>query len=231
MEQLERGKSTLRSVVIIGAGGFARETLDVIDAANSDELRYDVLGYIVDPEYGSPGTLVNELPILGGFDWLEAHASEVFAICGVGASHHRHHLIRRAEALGCEFFSVVHPRAILTRWLELGRGVVVTAGCILTNKIQVGDHVHLNLDCTIGHDATIGDYVTLAPGVHVSGNVTVGDGSYVGTGTNIIEGLQIGEWSTIGAGSTVIEDVPPNTTVVGVPGRVIKEREVGWHLR
>jgi len=56
-------------------------------------------------------------------------------------------------------------------------------------------------------------------------------GCYVGTGANINGKIHIGEWSIIGAGSTIVKDVPPNTTVVGVPGQVIKTREPGWHLR
>ena len=77
----------------------------------------------------------------------------------------------------------------------------------------------------------IGDYVTVSPGTHISGNVTVRTGGNIGTGVNIINRLEIGEWSVIGAGSTLIRDVPPNTTVVGVPGKVVTRREDGWYLK
>jgi sugar O-acyltransferase (sialic acid O-acetyltransferase NeuD family) len=220
----------MRAVAIIGAGGHGREVLDIIDAVNEDKLTYDVLGYIVDPEYGSPGTIINEKPILGGFEWLSKRSKDVMVICGVGPCHHRYQLVKRAEAAGCNFFSVIHPKAILTRWIQLGRGVVITAGCILTNQIKIGDHVHVNLDCTIAHDAQIKPFVTLAPGVNISGNVTINEGVYVGTGAKIIEKIEIGEWSVIGAGSIVVKDVPANTTAVGVPAKVIKERERGWYL-
>jgi len=220
----------MEPVVIIGAGGFAREVLDVIDAINQQEPRYEVLGYIVDPQFGSPGELVNEKPILGGFDWLLKRSKDVLAICGVGPSHHRYRLVKRAEEIEVRFFSVIHPTAVLTRWIQIGDGVVITAGCILTNQIRIGYHVQVNLDCTIGHDVVMEDFVTLAPGVHVSGNVKLKEGVYVGTGANIIEKIEIGEWSTIGAGSVVVKNVPSNSTVVGVPGRVIKEREPRWHL-
>jgi sugar O-acyltransferase (sialic acid O-acetyltransferase NeuD family) len=220
----------MKPVVIIGAGGFAREVLDVIDAANQGEPQYEVLGYVVDPQYGSPGTMVNEKPILGGLDWLSKRARDIFAICGVGPSHHRYQLARRAEGLGCRFFSVVHPRAVLTRWIQLGRGVVITAGCVLTNQIRIGNHVQVNLACTIGHDAILEDFVTLAPGVHISGNATLRQGAFIGTGANLIEKLEIGAWSIVGAGSVVVQDVPANTTAVGVPAKVIKRREPGWHL-
>lgn len=220
----------MEEVVIIGAGGFAREVVDVIDAVNLRSPQFEVIGYIVDAEYGNPGTLVNDLPILGGFDWLARHAGSVRVTCGVGPSQSRYRLVRRAADLGCRFFTLIHPAAIVTRRVTIGRGVVITAGSILTNNIILGDHVHVNLGCTIGHDVRIADYVTLAPAVHLSGNVHVADGAYIGTGTNVIEKVHIGAWSVVGAGSTVIRDVIANTTVVGVPAKTIKERGEGWQL-
>jgi sugar O-acyltransferase (sialic acid O-acetyltransferase NeuD family) len=220
----------MERVAIIGAGGFAREVLDVIEAANEDRARYEVAGYIVDLQYGSPGTLVNDRPILGGFDWLARHSKDLLVICGVGPSHHRYRLVERARSLGCRFFSAIHPTAVLTRWVSVGQGVVVAAGSVFTNQIRIGDHTHVNLHCSIGHDVVIEDFVTLAPGVHVSGNVTLARGAFVGTGASIIERLRIGEWSIVGAGSTVVTEVSANTTVVGVPARAIKKSEAGWHL-
>lgn len=220
----------MKKVVILGAGGFAREVVDVIDAINHEEQTFEVLGYVVDPQYGSPGTIVNDKPILGDFEWLAARAGELYTICGVGASHHRYQLVKRAEEMGCRFCSIIHPSAILTRWVKIGDGVVVTAGCILSNQIRIGNHVLVNLGCTIGHDAVLEDFVSLAPGVRVSGTVLLEEGAYVGTGASIIEKRAIGAWSLVGAGSVVIEDVPANTTVVGNPAKVIKEREAGWQL-
>lgn len=219
----------MKRVVIIGAGGFGREVLDVIDACNQAGEVYDPLGFIVDARYGKPGTIVNDRPILGGFEWLEQHAGDVHVTCGVGASHERYQLIQRAIRLNCRFLNLVHPGAVLTRWITMGEGVVITAGCILTNNIKIGNHVHINLDCTVGHDVTMQDYVTLAPGVHVSGNVTLGTGCYVGTGASFVERILIGEWSIIGAGSVIVRNVPSNSTVVGVPGKVVKEREARWY--
>ena len=159
------------------------------------------LGFIVDPQFSAPGTIINDKPVLGGFDWLEKHFDDVYVICGVGASYLRHELIQRAKRLNCRFISLIHPSAILTRRISIGEGVVITAGSILTNQIQIGDHVIINLSCTIGHDAHLQDFVTLGQGVHVSGNVTIETGCYIGTGATILEKIRIGEWSIIGAGA------------------------------
>lgn len=220
-----------KRVVIIGAGGNGREILDLLDACNMASQTYEVLGYVVDPQYASSGTIVNDKPVLGGFDWLAKHRSEVWAICSVAAPELRFRVVSRAKELGVRFCSAIHPAAMLTKWVTMGEGIVVTAGCILTNQICLGDQVQLNLACTISHDAVLEEFVTLAPGVHVAGLVTLSKGCYIGTGANIIDRVCVGEWSIVGAGSTIIRDVPPNTTVVGVPGRVIDTREPGWYLK
>jgi sugar O-acyltransferase (sialic acid O-acetyltransferase NeuD family) len=219
-----------KKIAIIGAGGFGRELLDIFDACNAAGQDYEVLGYIVDSQYSLPGAVVNNKPVLGDFDWLAEHAGEVYAVCGVGLPQFRLRLVRRAQERGVRFCSIIHPTAIITRWVTIGEGVVIAAGCILTNRIHIGNHVHINLSCTIAHDAALEDFVTLAPGVHVSGKVRLSTGCYVGTGANIIEKMHVGEWSIVGAGSTVFDDVSPNSTVIGVPGRVIITREEGWHL-
>jgi len=219
----------MKSLVILGAGAFARETLDVVDAVNAVSATWNVIGFIVDSQYGRPGDIVNEKPILGDFGWLEQHP-DVFVVCGVGAPEVRYQMVQRVHALGNSFATLVHPNVVMSRWVTLGKGVVVTAGCILTNQIQIGDHVHLNHNCTVGHDTVLESFVTLAPGVHVSGNVHIEEGAYLGTGTSIIEKRRVGAWSIVGAGSVVIKDIPPNTTAVGVPASIIKERPAGWYL-
>lgn len=220
----------IEKVVIIGTGGFGREALDVLEAVNQVEARYEILGFITEPGFQQPGTLINEKPVLGYYDWLEENKSEVRAICGVGAPAIRRRLVRQAQKIGVQFFSVVHPRALLTRWVQIGEGSIITAGCILTNNISIGDHVHLNLDATVGHDAVIEDFVTVSPGVHVSGNVRLAQGSFIGTGANLIEGITVGPWSVVGAGGVVVKNIPTNTTAVGNPAKVIKTHQPGWHL-
>jgi sugar O-acyltransferase (sialic acid O-acetyltransferase NeuD family) len=220
----------MQQIAIIGAGGFAREVADIVDAANALHPTFDLLGYVVDARYGAPGTLVNERPILGDLAWFDGRHRDVLAVCGVGAPQDRRQIVERALARGIRFASLVHPSVIRSRWVTIAEGVVIAAGCILTNNIRIGPHVHLNLDCTVGHDVSFEEYATLAPGVHVSGNVRLEQGCYVGTGANLIEKKTLGAWSVVGAGSTIVTDVPANSTVVGVPGKVVKTREAGWHL-
>lgn len=86
----------------------------------------------------------------------------------------------------------------------------------------------------IGETTVIGDNVTLYQGVTLGGNgketgkrhPTIGDNVMISAGAKLIGSFTVGENSKIGAGSVVIEEVPPNCTVVGIPGRVVKQENV-----
>ena len=86
----------------------------------------------------------------------------------------------------------------------------------------------------IGETTIIGDNVTLYQGVTLGGtgketgkrHPTIGDNVMISVGAKIIGSFTVGENSKIGAGSVVIEEVPPNCTVVGVPGRIVKRDNV-----
>jgi sugar O-acyltransferase (sialic acid O-acetyltransferase NeuD family) len=214
----------VQQVVIIGAGGGSRDLLDIFEACNQVQMTYEILGFIVEAQYATPGTLVNDKPVLGGFDWLGAHRTSVLAICGVGAPNARARLVRQAEVTGISFCSIVHPTAIVTPRVQIGAGTSIGAGCILTNQIQIANHVYVNIGCTISHDCILEDYVTLCPGVHIAGNVTVAEGCFIGMAATIIEQKHIGPWAIVGAGSTIIHDVPPHCTVAGVAAKIIPSK-------
>lgn len=222
--------SKSKQIVIIGAGGHARDVLDVFEACNAREPRWEVLGFVVEPAWFQPGVRVNGYPLLGDLDWLSSRARDVELVCAVGDSALRRRLVSEAGARGGRFCSVVHPSVVLTPRVTISEGCVVLAGVVLSSTVRLGRHVHVNVGSTLSHDVAVGDFGTIAPGVRLSGNVEVGEGASVGAGATVIEKLSIGRWSIVGAGATVVRDVPSDVTVVGCPARVVKQRAAGWHL-
>jgi sugar O-acyltransferase (sialic acid O-acetyltransferase NeuD family) len=220
----------VKKVVIVGAGGHASDVLDVFEACNARTPTYDVLGFIVEEAWFKPATLVNGYPLLGDLDWLAARAKELEVVCAVGDPAVRRRLTLIVQAAGARFCTVVHPSAITTSRLSIGEGSVVMPGVVLMSRTRLGRHVHVNTASTLAHDVAVEDFATIAPGARLSGNVQVGEGANVGTGATIIEKIRVGAWSVVGAGATVVRDVPPDTTAVGCPARVIKQRPMGWHL-
>ena len=97
-------------------------------------------------------------------------------------------------------------------------------------KIGKGFFIDHGNGVIIGETAEIGNNVTLYQGVTLGGtgkehgkrHPTVGDNVMISAGAKVLGSFTIGANSKIGAGSVVLKEVPPNSTVVGVPGRVVK---------
>lgn len=97
-------------------------------------------------------------------------------------------------------------------------------------KIGCGLFIDHGVGVVIGETCEIGDDVTIYQGVTLGGtgkdtgkrHPTIGDGVMISAGAKILGPIHIGAHSKIGAGSVVLKEVPPNSTVVGVPGRIVK---------
>jgi serine O-acetyltransferase len=95
-------------------------------------------------------------------------------------------------------------------------------------RLGPGLFIDHGMGVVIGETAEVGKNVTLYQGVSLAGtslkrekrHPTLGDNVVVGAGAKVIGAIYIGDNSRIGAGSVVVRDVPPNSVVVGVPGRV-----------
>ena len=199
-------------LVIVGAGGFGREVLDVVEAVNAAVAKpvWEFLGFIDD---GSPDTF-GRGPVIGDLDGLSRIDAHVLVAIGDPST--------RAEIVGGlsqPAATVVHPSATIGRDCVLAAGVVVCAGVRVTTNVRIGEHVHLNLNATVGHDAVIGRFSTVYPGVNVSGSVVAGDRVSFGTNASVLQGVRIGDGATVGAGAVVVGDVPAGVTAKGVPAR------------
>ena len=109
-------------------------------------------------------------------------------------------------------------------------GIEIHPGATIGEGLFI-DHGH---GVVIGETAILGDNVTLYQGVTLGGtgkeqgkrHPTIGNNVLVGAGAKILGSFTIGDNCKIGAGSVVLKDVPPNSTVVGVPGRIIIRNDV-----
>jgi sugar O-acyltransferase (sialic acid O-acetyltransferase NeuD family) len=188
--------------VLIGNGGHARE---VMSQMGVKLLRF------VDDQY-----VDNETLPLSQLD-----PTKHIVMVAIADSKDRFEIIQRLPK-ETQFFTFIHPTAILMDNVEIGEGSFIGAYSILTTNIKVGKHSILNRGNHIGHDCMIGDYFSAMPGSIVSGNVKIYDCVYLGTNSSIKEKLSIHSLVTIGLNSGVVRNITQSGIYGGVPAIKIK---------
>ena len=188
--------------VLIGNGGHARE---VMAQMGLKLIRF------VDDEFVDE----DSLPI-SQFDPTK-HAVMV----AIANSKDRYDMVQKLPK-ETQFFTFIHPTALIMGDVEIGEGSFIGAYSILTTNIKIGKHAILNRGNQIGHDCRIGNYFSAMPGSIVSGNVTIYGLVYMGTNSSISEKLSIHSLSTIGMNSAVIKNIEDSGTYVGCPAKNIK---------
>jgi serine O-acetyltransferase len=116
---------------------------------------------------------------------------------------------------------------LISQWARFFTGIEIHPGAQIGRRLFI-DH---GMGVVIGETAVIGDNVLLYQGVTLGGtglaqgkrHPTVENNVVIGAGAKVLGNITIGNNSYIGANAVVIHDVPPNSTVVGVPGRITRQ--------
>ena len=131
----------------------------------------------------------------------------------------------------------VHKRYFWARWVSQRAtrktGIEIHPGAVIGNGLFI-DHGY---GVVIGETAIISDNVTIYQGVTLGGtgkehgkrHPTIGNNVMISAGAKVLGSFTVGDDSKIGAGSVVLREVPPNSTVVGIPGRVVKQQASKTH--
>jgi sugar O-acyltransferase (sialic acid O-acetyltransferase NeuD family) len=208
-------------LVIVGAGGFARETAAAAAAA------WRVLGF-VDDDPALHGTMRSGLPILGAVDSVGDMPDVAVVVCVGNPRNYtaRQQIVQRLGLPRERYATVVHPAAEVGTGSVVGPGSVLLAGTVLTADVTVGSHVAVMPQAVLTHDDVVGDYATVASGVRLGGGAVLEPGAYVGAGALIREGVTVGARSLVGMGSVVLRDVPPGEVWAGNPAGFLRSTEL-----
>lgn len=204
----------MSSLVLYGAGGHAKVIYDIILSNNL------LLEYLVDDN--PPADFFHHLEVYKPTEELLKNHKVIVAV-GDGKS--REIIVNKIKNI-CEFGTLIHVSAFVSRFSEVGEGTVVMPQACVNAEVKIGKHCIINTASVIEHDCVIEDYVHISPSVTMAGNITIKKRAQIGIGTRIIPGVTIGEDAIIGAGAVIIKDVPAGATVVGNPGKIIKIREI-----
>jgi sugar O-acyltransferase (sialic acid O-acetyltransferase NeuD family) len=207
-------------LLLLGSGGLARETLELVAAINEIAPTWDVLG-LLDDDPSRHGTTVGGAPVLGPTEAASDHPDARVCAC-VGSPTDPPRRLRLVQRLGLpaeRYATLTHPAAVVPASAVVGPGCVLHATVVLTADVTLGAHVAVMPAVVLTHDDTVGDGATFGAGVRLAGNVTVGPGAYVGSGALVRENLEIGEGAVVGMGAVVTSPVPAGEVWIGVPAR------------
>lgn len=203
----------MQPIVVLGAGGLARQIPSLIHDVNAADAQYDIIGFLApeDTQAAKP------LPILGTDERLR----EIDApyVIGIGIPHVRARLDEFATGLHRDTVTLVHPQSSLEMDIDLGPGCLVLPGARLQTGTSLGRHVLVNANAFVGHDCQVADHVVLSPLSVLAGGAWIGERVLIGASAVVLPGRKVGDDAVIGAGAVVTIDVPPGACAMGVPAR------------
>lgn len=198
-------------LALFGAGGHGKVVADAALAAGWDDIVFFDDAW---PNLESNG----HWPVIGNFDALisSAHLFESVHV-SIGNCAVRWRKQKELQAAKMALATVIHPRACISQFAQVGVGSVVMAGAVVNVDTVIGEACIINTGATVDHDCHLAAGVHVCPGAHLSGNVTVGARSWIGVGSVVRQGLSVGAETMVGAGAIVVKAVSDGLTVIGCP--------------
>lgn len=209
-------------LVIIGAGGHAREVVSYVRDLQRAGAAVELLGALDDGRPAGPWLDTEVLGPVAALPELNAQHPSLRWLTAFGSNQVRRDVVGRVEALapGLPPWTLIHPTAYVGHDSVIGAGTLLAPGVVVTSGVSIGRHVIVNARASISHDCVIDDLVNVNPAATVCGTVRLGLGACIGAGATVIERRSVGGWAVVGAGAVVVRDVPGDVTAVGVPARV-----------
>lgn len=208
----------MSKIIIIGAGGHGKVAAEIAELNNYTDISF------VDDKYPSHSKVEN-WKIKKNFACciknIEINADYFVAI---GNNIKRIEILNLLKKLHANIVTLIHPESSLSSYSNIGIGTLVAAKSVVAPFCSIDEGCIINTSSSIDHDCILQQGVHICPGANLAGNVTVCSKSLIGTGSNIQQNIYIGSNVVVGSGAAVISNVKNNTSVAGVPAKIIKKR-------
>lgn len=215
----------VKTLWIVGAGGFGREVLGFArDAVAAGEAGFVIGGFIDD----HPPSLDNfdvGVGIRCAVKDLVPGPDDVFCIA-IGSPAGRLAIADRLNARNASYASVIHPSAVISERAVLGAGCVVGPGAFVSVDAKVGLHVAIGFNAAVGHDAVVGDGSVITGCCIVNGGASLGRGVFLGSHSVVLPRVEVGDGASSNAGSIIMKPAPAGARVGGNPARQIPQLAV-----
>ncbi len=214
----DRTRSEPQDLIIVGAGGFGRELLEMLADVFPVE-RFHFKGFLARDasDLRSHGI---EADVLGDPEDYQPTSNDRFLLA-IGDIDARRRTVESIQSRGGQFVSFVHPLARVAATATIGPGAVIYPFAVVSNQSSLADYVHLNYYASVGHDCRVGRYCLLAPYGTLNGCVTLEDEVYISTHGTVAPGRTMHYRSKLSANSACMRDAAANSLVFGVPGKQV----------
>ncbi len=207
----------MQNLIIIGAGGYGRETYHLAQMSCGYGETFVVKGFL-DDNSSALEPFDDYPPVLGSVSGYTIQTDDVFA-CAIGSIKPKIACIRQIQERGGVFINLIHRDAMISPASKLGTGLIINAGVSISCDTEIGNFVSLQAGCILGHDVRVGEFVHMHPRVFLGGGVTVGEGAHLFPYAIIHPYKRLGNYTNVGAGAFVIRNVKDGTSVYGNPAK------------
>lgn len=208
----------MKEIIIIGAGGMARDLFASLQATLKRDER--IKGVLADDRQKF---ISSRLPTnyLGDIHAYEPKPLDRFLVC-FGTQPTRADIYQMLQAKGARFHRFIHPTALIARNCHIAEGAIIGAYCVVGEQSVIGENVFANKFVSIGHDSTISNHTILCPYVMIAGGCSVGEASFLSTRVSLSPNTHIGKHCVISAHSFVKTNIADST--FAYPQTTLKQR-------
>lgn len=193
----------MRNLIIVGAGGFAKELFGYI--------RQDIsLGYLenirvkgfLDVSEESYNQMKIDSVYLGSEINYLLEEDDVFLIA-IGDVRLREKIVDNLENMKVNFFTYIHSSVFIDDTADIGRGVIICPFSMVNAQSKIGDYTLMNIHTSVAHDSIVGKNSVLSPYCTLNGNVQTGKNFFMGTRATVLPNVIVGNNCVIAAGTVV----------------------------
>lgn len=192
-------------VVIIGAGTAAINVADIL----VQDRNFQLAGFVGTEEEEKTlagKKLFEDVAFLGGRSILpKLKENDIYGfIVGIGESILREKAFYEAKIAGLAPINAVSRNAVIQPSAQIGKGVVISAGCVIGHNVSIGDNSYLGSGAILEINTRVGVNCHLFPGCLVSGNCEVGKNVILGVRSSVLPNIKIGKNQRVDHGVVVM---------------------------
>lgn len=203
-----------RPLILIGGGGHCKSVIEVAESAG-----YEIKGILDMPDEVGKEVLPGH-KVIGTDDEIPQYVEECDFIITVGFIKNpalRIKLYNKVKAAGGRLATIIASTAHVSKYAELGEGIVIMHHAFVNAGAKIGDNCIINTFVNIEHDAEVGNQCHISTGTMVNGECKIGENCFIGSQSVCANCIEIASDIIVGAGSVVRKSIRVKGIYAGNP--------------